>query len=120
MNFFKKGFLTTQVLLFPGFTPPVGITYRSSLVYTIGGGKCGQCLVQDRIIAASGGKAGTKGTCFSQGYTVAAGSTPVTVPNQGKLDCAVFTKKPVVWATSTVYTIGSSPPPIFCLARETM
>merc|ERR1711865_389394 len=63
----------------------------SSLVYTLGGGKCGECLVKDTIIAASGGKAGKKGTCASQGFSVAAGSTTVTVPHQGKLECAVFT-----------------------------
>ena len=68
-------------------------------VYTIKSGKCGECAIKTMLLKFAGGKAGTKGTCKSVGYTTKVGETSQNVPMQGKVTCPSYTKPAAGGAT---------------------
>ena len=84
-------------------------------VYTIKSGKCGECAIKTMLLKFAGGKAGTKGTCKSVGYTTKVGETSQNVPMQGKVTCPSYTKPaaggatPATPATPTAPTAPSTP-----------
>merc|ERR1712070_438727 len=77
-------------------------------LYKISGNECGEATLDAKYASYAEKFAGlTEGTCASQGYTVADGTTPLKVPVLGQITISKF-KKPSLLRQETISCPGSA------------